>query len=322
MSNPIGVPVRPFAVPITEPFVRAAVEILQTFTELANRSFPSPPDGKLPAGALVTSEADELLALGEPLASARRNLHSLLLNTATSSWSNAVDHVRAVAHDVAMVPPPVWSPLTLTRAVLESCLLTEYLLDPTISISMRICRYAGIWHRDLDHKGRLAQALDEGNLAAQEKAEVESLFAAARLQPRIDRKGKANGYGLGAENAPGDLNITERAAKVLPKWLPAPYVLLSGAAHGRPWMVQRASFLGAGTPDGFVGEAATIMTAVMCTMGALEAVMPSWAGQFGLDLTSVVESMEKARNDFLLRAVRIVHPDMPVELPDGSMLGD
>ncbi|WP_369388882.1 hypothetical protein AB5J72_15780 [Streptomyces sp. CG1] len=159
-----------------------------------------------------------------------------------------------------MKPPPVWSPLTLSRVVMEGELITEYRLDPAIPLNRRLARLAGVWRTDPTYAQRQAEAHGYGPAQATQMLNyVEDALQKCQATPRYGQRGKLAGYGFGSESASMDINITERATKVMPDWMPAPYRLTSGAVHNRPWTIGRAKDLANG--DGLAGEAATAMAA-------------------------------------------------------------
>jgi hypothetical protein len=102
-----------------------------------------------------------------------------------------------------------------------------------------------------------------------------------------------------------DHKIAAQARAFLPSWAAGAYPLLSGAAHGRPWMIARGR-----SADGeWAGEAATVMAAVMTVMGSLESGVAAWAGYFGHDVSAALSAMADERMDFLNRAVALAHGD-------------
>lgn len=62
--------------------------------------------------------------------------------------AHAIDHIRALANDMPRDPLPIWSPLTLCRAVQHSTVWMVHLLDPAISTDSRLCRLAALWIDD------------------------------------------------------------------------------------------------------------------------------------------------------------------------------
>ncbi len=306
---PEGEAIRLFTVPITEEFAQEAAAILARFRDLVDDALRVK-DAEAFAqntNSLFHREGTELDALSEPLRTERRSLHSMLLDTADLTKDNALDHVRALEHDILMQPPPVWSPLTLSRVVMEGVLFTEYLFDSTIPLNRRLARVAGMWMTDAAHAQKQAEAYgpEEQAQATQMLTYVQDCLRKCQATERYNKHGKLIGYSIGSESAPMDLNITERAAKTMPTWLPAPYRLTSGAAHNRPWMIGRAKGLANG--DGLVGEAATVMAAVMVSLGSVEVVVRAFGEYFGVDLSEALQQMEEERTAFLYRAIGIAH---------------
>ncbi|MFE7356369.1 hypothetical protein ACFU8Q_25110 [Streptomyces sp. NPDC057543] len=151
--------VRPFAVPITDQFAHEAGETLLGYREmveggLSNVGLPSV-NSPLRA-AMATMDATP-----DPTGTARGALHGMLLEIAGMLWDTALDHVRALEHDIVRKPAAVWSPLVMARAVMESCLLFGYLFEPSNSCPLRLVRCAGLWRKDTDHSRSLAKVLGE-----------------------------------------------------------------------------------------------------------------------------------------------------------------
>ncbi|MFF7763144.1 hypothetical protein [Streptomyces griseorubiginosus] len=305
---PEGEAIRLFAVPITDELTREAVAVLGRFRELAASalSVEDPEEFEQNTNSLFRKEVAEIDQLGEPLAAERHKLHDMLIDTADLTTDNALDHVRALEHDLVMQPPPVWSPLTLSRVVMEGVLFSEYLLDSTIPLNRRLARLAGIWRTDATYALKQAEAYgQEPAEAGQMLAYVEDCLQKCQAVERHDRRGKINGYSFGSESAALDLNITERATAVMPNWLPAPYRLTSGVSHNRPWMIGRARDLAGG--NGLAGEAATVMAAVMVALGSIEVTVNAFGKYFGVDVSEEQQHMEDERTAFLYRAIGIAH---------------
>lgn len=296
--------VRPFAVPINDGFAREAAETLRGYRKmveecLSNAGMPSP-------ASPLRTEIAKVNATPDPVGAARGSLHGMLLDIAGMSWDTALDHVRALEHDIVRKPSPVWSPLVMARAVLESCLLFDYLFEPSISCPLRLARCAGLWRKDTDHTTNLAKVLGEEEQAAELDVYVTKALDECNIVARRSASEKITGYVVDGEVSNLDYNITERARNSLPDWIPMPYGLLSGAAHSRPWMTDRARRQG-NEEDGLVGEAATVMTALMVSMASLEMGVKSWQGYFGLDLAADLAEMDQYRQCAALRLMGFAH---------------
>ncbi|WP_285530382.1 hypothetical protein [Streptomyces lavendulae] len=124
-------------------------------------------------------------------------------------------------------------------------------------------------------------------------AYVTRALAEAKVLERRNAKGTLVGYEVDGDTATLDFSITERARTALPSWIPMPYALLSGAAHSRPWMTDRARKTAMDTGSALVGEAATVMTALMVAMASLEMSLRAWQGYFGCDLGEILTELEE-----------------------------
>lgn len=78
----------------------------------------------------------------------------------------------------------------------------------------------------------------------------------------------------------------------MPKGAPSPYRLSSGAAHGRPWMLERSATKTA--DNQLVGEGSTTATAAFTVMFCMEAWAAAWGGYFGLDVSDHLAAIDKA----------------------------
>jgi hypothetical protein len=299
-----------FAVPITEEFAGFVAQALGDFRRLAANGFSERSD--LAADSPFKREADAHRGLPGAVSAARMSLLDLLLDVTELFWDNALDHARAVETDVLMTPAPVWSPLTLSRTVMENALVHHYLLDSSIAGGLRLARLAGLWRTDIGHMEKMAEALSHPGAAASTantKERASRVLADARVRERFNASGKLIGHEADGDKSAMDVNVTEQARAAMPPWLPAPYRLLCGAAHGRPWMIGRARVGAGGTGEPLVGEAATLMTAAMVVFGSLEVAVATRQNYLGVDLDSVRREMDLRRARFLLQASAMVNAD-------------
>ncbi|MFE7183151.1 hypothetical protein [Streptomyces erythrochromogenes] len=300
---PEGEEVRLMAVPITDAFAQAAAEVLREYREMVGRSVQEPePKAESPFLAEVAS----IKSTPDPIGTARGSLHGMLLEIAGMSFDTALDHMKALEHDITREPPPVWSTLVMARAVLESCLFFDYLFEPSISGALRLARCAGLWRRDTDHSANLAKVLEREDEATEVDAYVTKALEACDIIARRNDKNRLTGYIVDGEVSNLDFNITDRARNRLPEWMPMPYGLLSGAAHGRPWMTDRARTM---SKDGerLVGEAATVMTAVMVVMASMEMCLRDLQGYLGYELDTALAELEQYRKVTSLRLIGLAH---------------
>lgn len=295
---------RPFAVPITEPFALLTANSLTAMRDLVADTLAGDEPADLDPACLFLQEAAQLTSLGAPVGENRRSLLAMLVGVANDPWQNALDLVRAIANDMMRTPPPVWSSLTLARAVMEACLLTHYLLDDSISVSKRLARLAGVWHTDAEYQRKTAAAWHKDVPAdVMMSGYARAALAECQITEKINKHGAVCGFIVGSESAPLDMNITEQAAKALPDWMPEPYRLASGAAHSRPWVIARGTALAEGTGQPFVGEAATLATALMVVVGSLMAAHRAWNSYFALGRDHVAEQLHQRMVSYLHAAM-------------------
>ncbi|WP_327074398.1 hypothetical protein OG196_31645 [Kitasatospora purpeofusca] len=300
--------IRPFCVPISAPLAQASAEVLRTFRALADKATIDL--GEINTGSSFGREVEALTALpGAPEKEARRGLHALAVDAGQLTWAHAVDHVRALEHDVLMDPPPVWSPLALARVVLEGFTFTHHLYDPSISLAQRLARAAS-----LDGQaGRNVKAAsiafgpEEQAGALRRLADAEAMVLTAGAVPRrAGQKRKVIGYEIDGEYAPLNHGITDQSRLLLPDWAAGSYPLLSGAAHGRPWMIARAR-----SASGWNGEAATVLAAVTTVLGALESAVATFGGYFNTDIGAVQAELADVRMAFLHRSFALTYASSP-----------
>ncbi|MCX5235464.1 hypothetical protein OG824_09545 [Streptomyces prunicolor] len=213
-------------------------------------------------------------------------------------WAHALDHVRALEHDLVMSPPPVWSPLTLCRATLEGSAFVGYLCDPAVSMEQRLARAASLRVKEAQNQSGAAAMLGSEQQAAAvlDIAEAERLVTAAGgAVQQFNRSGRLIGYTVDGESAPLDHSISAEIKAFLRPWSTSSYPLVSGAAHGRPWMISR----GRSADGSWAGEAATVMAALITVMGSLEAGVEAGGAYLGRDVSAVLVAMEEARMSFL-----------------------
>ncbi|MGW4201696.1 hypothetical protein [Streptomyces sp. NPDC004726] len=130
--------------------------------------------------------------------------------------------------------------------------------------------------------------------------------------PKLSKKGdRLIGYSVDGQDAPLDHTISSQIASFLPPWAATPYPLLSGAAHGRPWMISRAR-----SENGLEGEAATVMAAVLVVMGSMESGIAIWGSYFGVDVTELLMKMQTVREEFIPRSEVLAHAFQILKLFD------
>lgn len=221
-------------------------------------------------------------------------IHATMIEGAHLALLNAEDHVLALEGDVVRDPAPIWSPLTLCRAVLEATVVTCHLLDPSITITARLARIAALWLDDSSLAERSARTFGSVPAEGVQKYGQFKLseLATGGFSVERDAKNRPVRIRFGDATAPLGLNITDEATKLLPAGMPSPYRLGSGAAHSRPWLLEMSVTK---TSDGDrVGETATAETAAFTAMFCMRAYVAAWGAYFGLQVNESVDAIDEA----------------------------
>jgi hypothetical protein len=256
-----------------------------------------------PSGAFKR-DLDAIADAPEDARRVRDRLHSTLVSVVEMFLAHAIDHIRALANDMLRDPLPIWSPLTLCRAVQESTVWMVHLLDPAISTDTRLCRLAALWIDDSQPARTSAMTFGAEHAAGVDEyhgfklAELE-VGGFAIENGRDQRPARVR---LGDAVAPLKLNLTDEVTRLMPDGAPSPYRLSSGAAHGRPWMLERSVTR---TDDGqLMGEGSTAGTAALTVMLCMSAWVTAWGGYFNLDVTGQLTDMRAAMKSFAADSIK------------------
>lgn len=252
------------------------------------------PTGYVPAGAF-RRDLEAVDAAPAKARDVRSNLLATMCEAVGMYLAHAIDHVRALENDLRRDPVPIWSTLTLCLAVQESTVWMSHLLDPSISTAQRLCRVAAQWFDD----SRLARA-SAATFGAEHAADVQmyhgfklSELEAGGFTVEQSDRGRPIRVRLDQNSALLELSLTDAVTRMMPDGAPSPYRLSSGAAHGRPWMLERSATKAA---DGqLLGEGSTAATAAFTVMFCMEAWVPAWGGYFGLDVSDQLVAINEAR---------------------------
>ncbi len=256
-----------------------------------------------PSGAFKR-DLDAIADAPEDAREVRDRLHGTLVSTVGMFLAHATDHIRALANDMLREPLPIWSPLTLCRAVQESTVWMVRLLDPAISTNIRLCRSAALWIDDSQPARTSAMTF-----GAEHAASVDEYhrFKLAELEIggfaiEVGRDQRPARVRLGDAVATLKLNLTDEVIRLMPEGAPSPYRLSSGAAHGRPWMLERSVTR---TDDGqLAGEGSTAGTAALTVMLCMRAWVTAWGGYFNLDVTGQLADMRAAMESFAAEGMK------------------
>lgn len=126
-----------------------------------------------------------------------------------------------------------------------------HLLAPAISTETRLCRVAALW---LDESPRArAAASTFGTEHAADVAGYHTFklaeLAAGGFTVEVNSRQRPLRVRLADAVARLEVILTDEITRLMPEGAPSPYRLSAGAAHGRPWMLQRSA---ARTADGRV----------------------------------------------------------------------
>jgi hypothetical protein len=148
----------------------------------------------------------------------------------------AADQLMAFTKTVTE-PVQTVAPWTCVRAVIESCALAAWLLDPNLDARTRVQRSFAFRYEGLIQQVKFGRA--SGNEAGTAKAtaridEVERVALGLGFSREKNRKGKRIGI---AQQMP---NITDIVAQTLDE--EAVYRMLSAMAHAHHWALQQLSF--------------------------------------------------------------------------------
>jgi hypothetical protein len=281
-------------VPLTPDIARLISQTLGVYRVHTNDALAAQGPGYTPGGAFRTDRDAVNAAPPE-----KRRVQDRILATgmegADLAFTNAQDHISALESDLLRDPAPIWSTLTLCRAILESTVVGCHLLDPSVTTNVRLARMAALWLDDTSLAERSA-----GTFGVEHAEEVReygqfklSELSVGGFSVDRDAKNRPVRVQFGDASAPLSLNMTDAATKLLPAGMPSSYRLGSGAAHSRPWLLERSATK---TPSGeYVGEAATAEAASLTAMFCMEAYVSAWGPYFGLQVNESLGAMEAAR---------------------------
>ena len=211
-------------------------------------------------------------------------IHATGIEGAHLAYLSAQDHLLTLEADMLRDPAPIWSPLTLCRAILESTVVSCHLLNPSITTSTRLARMAALWLDDTFLAERSAGTFGAVHAEGVREYGQFKLRELATGGFSIDRDAKNRPVRIrfGDASSPIGLNITDEATKLLPAGMPSPYRLGSGAAHSRPWLLEMSVTK---TPDGeHIVETATAETAAFTAMLCMRTCVVAWGAYFGIQV--------------------------------------
>jgi hypothetical protein len=260
---------------ISEEFAGAAADCVAELRRLAALSA----DVEEGSGAPFFRDMAAIRELPEPAQEVRSRLIGLGLSGANVTWASADDHLRSLEGDLRRWPAPVWSTMTLARAIQESAVFVCYVAEPEISVHERLVRIAATWLQDVDYLAKAAPAWHPGRQAAQQDRQfrIDELLCGGFM---LNSATAPTTVGLDGASAPVKLNVTARAKLLLSPEAPEAYRLASGAVHARPWFLSGNAI----EQDGAWSTSwATVVSAVVIAARAVRSGVQSLCGYLGLD---------------------------------------
>jgi hypothetical protein len=288
-----GIPIKPEFAELTA----------QTIDDACNAALD--PSDEAAADSIAERDRSVVYALEGESGEVRRKLFHTGIDGAIIAFAAMRDGIAALKHDVIRDPAPIWSPVTLTRAFMESVVMMRYIVDPTIGTNRRIARIAGLLVTEDDNAHALARTFDPHAESNRAKTIGEMRRGGIRVE------GSRSGTKITVEQVTikADFVKTDEARKLLPPDAPEPYRLFSGPAHARPWGLIRTATRGDNTE--FVAEAATLEAVVHVVLYALEALVTDWYAYFGYDSSSALTRLKVIRKGFAEATFSIYSPMMP-----------
>ena len=162
-----------------------------------------------------------------------------LLNSAYSQANllleGSADHLMALIKTLTE-PAECFAPWSCVRAILESCALASWLLDPALSPMERVKRSLALRYDGLTEEAKYGRLLDKQNTVDAVNAQIEKLEKkAVSLGLSLVRdKGKRTGIGMVMPS------VTELTRDVLHS--EADYRLMSAVVHAHSWATIKAGF--------------------------------------------------------------------------------
>lgn len=262
-------------VPISHEFAGAAADCV---AEL-RRQAAVPADVDEGSGAPFFRDMAAIRRLPQPAQEVRSGLIGLGMSGANVAWAAADDHLRSLEADLRRHPSPVWSMMTLARAIQESAVFVCYVTEPEISAHERLTRIAATWLQDAGYLAKAAPAWHPGRQSARQERQFR-IDELARAGFILNPATAPTTVGLDGASAPVNLNVTARAKLLMQPDAPEPYRLASGAVHARPWFLSGNAIEQDG---GWSTSWATVVSAVVIAAGAVRGGVQSQCGYLGLD---------------------------------------
>jgi hypothetical protein len=244
---------------------------------------------------------------GSPCLEDRRALAPRRRTTAARAWilaetcrqasritSNVTDHIAGLERCLAGDLAPVYSPMTLSRAVLDGCARVCHVLDSDASLETRLLRGAALLLDSSQEELAAVRTLPPDRppmpgalkVVTRMHGNTCGWITSAGMDIRSDRGGRVTGlaWGTAGKAVPVKINVSSEAERYFPE-VPAAYRMGSGIAHSAPWMLHDVDDL----PSIIYMIGAVALVCLNCCIKVVEA----YAWYYGHD------SVEQTRSGML-----------------------
>jgi hypothetical protein len=219
-------------------------------------------------------------------AQARRWILDETIRQAGRITSSAADHMLGLEKCLEGKPEAQFCTMTLGRGVLDAATRVCYLLDPMITLEMRLLRGAALLLDSSEEEVTAVRDLppSEAPMPHAQKIvtsihdNVQGWITLAGMDIRTGQNRKSNGIAWDAASKPVSLkiNVSSESAKYFPD-VPAVYRMTSGVAHSMPWMLH--------DPDDRPSSVLMAQAAALAAMGGCIKIGQRYAEYYGHDFS-------------------------------------
>lgn len=217
---------------------------------------------------------------------ARQWILDEMIRQAGRITSSAADHMLGLEKCLEGKPEAQFCTMTLGRGVLDAATRICYLLDPVITLEMRLLRGAALLLDSSEEEVTAVRDLPplEAPMPHAQKIvtsirdNVQGWITLAGMDIRTGPKGKPNGiaWDTASKPVPLKINVSGESVKYFPD-VPAAYRMTSGVAHGMPWMLH--------DPDDRPSSVLMVQAAALTAVGGCIKIGQRYAEYYGHDFS-------------------------------------
>lgn len=217
-------------------------------------------------------------------AQARRWILDETIRQAGRITSSAADHMLGLEKCLEGKPEAQFCTMTLGRGVLDAATRVCYVLDPVITLQMRLLRGAALLLDSSEEEVTAVRDLPpfEAPRPQAEKTvmsirdNVQGWITLAGMDIRTGTKGKPTGiaWDTASKAVPLKINVSSESAKYFPD-VPAAYRMASGVAHSMLWMLH--------DPDDRPSSVLMAQAAALTAIGGCIKIGQRYAEYYGHD---------------------------------------